>query len=181
MKIVDIEKAVYRKKLKLVSIAFVAVFAILSLIFGSIFIMLFASPELAVAGAELTSDDVQSNFRYNLGGVILALATMAMIANSIKNKPYFTEIYYIWQLKQVHNQIYRKLAKIKAKQIEGDESAKIILAFYYKTIKMVYELDDNTLTISNVNLEINKLQQQFGTNEFDELADKFDKSLVTSI
>lgn len=50
MKIVDIEKAVYRKKLKLVSIAFVAVFAVLSLIFGSLFIMLFASPELAVTG-----------------------------------------------------------------------------------------------------------------------------------
>lgn len=173
MKLQAIEKAVYRKKLNIVSVGFIAVFALLSLIFGTILVATFGEP--------IVDPETQSNFRYNLLGVILGLVTMAMIANTIKGHKYLQEVYYIWQLKQIHNSIYRKLAKIKAKQIEGDDNAKIILAFYYKTLKQVYELDNNTLTISNVNMEINKLQQQLGIEEFDRYVEQFDKKLLASI
>ena len=171
MKIQAVTKATYRKKLNQVSIAFVITFAVLSLIFGSLFIALFAEP--------IVDPETQSNFRYNLGGVVLALVTMGMLVNSIKRHEFLTEVYYIWQLKQVHNSIYRKLVKIKAGQIDGDENATIILAFYYKTLKLVYELDDNTLTINKVNLDINKLQQKVGVEEFDRLADQFDKAMLS--
>ncbi|NMP31570.1 DUF3087 family protein [Thalassotalea sp. M1531] len=172
MNIQTINKSTYRKRLNHVSVGFVLVFALFALIFGSFFIWAFAEP--------ITDPETQSNFRYNLAGVVLALATMAMIANSIKRHKYLQEIYYVWQLKQLHNRIYRKLANIKAKQIEGDDNAKITLAFYYKTLKQVYELDNNTLTISNVNLEINKLQQHLGVEEFDVMAEQFDKKLLDS-
>jgi len=173
MKIKEINKQSYRKTLNQVSVGFVAIFAFLSLIFGSLFIFMFAEP--------IVDPQTQSNFRYNLAGVIFALITMAMIANTVKRKHYFEEVYYVWQLKQIHNRIYRKLANIKAAQINSSQEAKIILAFYYKTLKQVYELDDNTLTISNVDLEINKLKQQLGEEEFEEYAGQFDKQLLAAI
>lgn len=173
MKLQQIEKSIYRKKLNVVSVGFIAVFALMSLIFGTLLIATFAEPIL--------DPESQSNFRYNLLGVVLALVTMAMIANMVKGHKYLQEVYYVWQLKQIHNSIYRKLVKIKAKQIEGDYNAKIILAFYYKTLKQVYELDNNTLTISTVDMEINKLQQQLGVDEFEHCVDQFDKKLLASI
>ena len=173
MKLQPIEKSIYRKKLNIVSVGFIALFALLALIFGSIFIAAFGEPVL--------TSETQSNFRYNLLGVVLALVTMAMIANSIKGHKYLEEVYYVWQLKQIHNSIYRKLAKIKAKQIEGDDNAKIILAFYYKTLKQVYELDNNTLTISNVDMEINKLQQQLGVDQYENYAAQFEKEMLKQL
>ncbi|MFD2166883.1 DUF3087 family protein [Thalassotalea euphylliae] len=173
MKIENIDKTVYRKKLNNVSVAFVAVFAAFALLFGTLLIAAFGEP--------IIDPETQSNFRFNLLGVILALVTMAMIANSVKGHKYLHEVYYIWQLKQIHNSIYRKLVKIKGKQIEGDDNALIILAFYYKTLKMVYELDNNTLTINNVNMEINKLQQSMGVEEFENKANQFDKTMLASI
>ncbi|REL26869.1 DUF3087 domain-containing protein [Thalassotalea euphylliae] len=170
MKIETVNKANYRKKLNQVTVVFVILFALLALVFGSLFIALFAEP--------IVDPDTQSNFRYNLGGVILALVTMGMITNSVKRHEFLHEIYYVWRLKQLHNSIYRKLAKIKAGQIEGHENAKIILAFYYQTLKQVYELDNNTLTINNVNLEINKLQQKIGVEQYEQYTHQFEKKML---
>ncbi|REL29518.1 DUF3087 family protein [Thalassotalea euphylliae] len=172
MKIQSVNKTDYRKKLNQFTIAFVIAFALLALIFGSLFIALFAAP--------IVDPETQSNFRYNLGGVILALVTMAMLINSIKKHEFLKDIYYVWQLKQVHNAIYRKLAKIKAAQAEGDENTLVILAFYYQTLKQVYELDDNTLTINNVNLEIDKLKQKLGDETYEQHVHQFEKSMLNA-
>ena len=80
----------------------------------------------------------------------------------------------------MHNAIYRKLAKIKAAQAEGDESTLVILAFYYQTLKQVYELDDNTLTINNVNLEIDKLKQKLGDETYEQYVHQFEKSMLNA-
>lgn len=170
MKIQDINKADYRKKLNQITVAFIIIFATLAIVFGAILIAIFAQPVAEGATA--------SNFKYNLAGVIMALVTMAMLANSLKKHVFVQDIYYVWQLKQLHNRIYRKFKDIKQAFEQGNDQAKIVLAFYYKTLKQVYELDDNTLTIANVNAEITRLQQQFGEQGFEQLAAKFDKSML---
>ncbi|WP_448213917.1 DUF3087 family protein [Colwellia sp. MEBiC06753] len=170
MKLIEINQQEYKKSLNVFSIAFVVTFALLSLIFGSVFIALFAEP--------ITDPQTQSNFKYNVAGVVLALVTMAMIINSVKRHPYLTSVYFVWKLKQLQNRIYRKLVKIKQAHSEGDKNADIILAFYFQSLKYVYELDNNTLTISSVNQEIERLKQKLGEQQVHDSIEAFEPSML---
>ncbi len=64
---------------------------------------------------------------------------------------------YVWNLKQIHNQIYRKLKRIQPKAEQGDREALTILYFYYTTQKQVYDLDNNTLTIKTVQQSLDNI------------------------
>ena len=174
MNIREINKATYTGRLNKFYLIFFATFACLSLVFGYLLISWF--------GTTIVDPETQSNFRFNLLGVILALLLTTLLVNHFKNHPLLDEIYYVWQLKQVHNRIYRKLAKIKSAGEEGDINALIILAFYFKTTRMVYVLDNNTLTLSKVDLDISKLEESLQEKQINEdveqLAAKFDQSLI---
>ena len=194
MQLIDINKAEYRKKLNIVIVGFLVTLLSLSLLFGSILISIFsdvpyslASQDSAIATEQAKAvDEVNneeqspSNFKFNLLGVILALLACAAILHSLRKHTLFTEIYYVWQLKQLQNQIYRKLKQIKKSADSQDEGALIILCFYYQSLRQVYLLDDNTLTLSTVELEINRLSDIISANDLTISAEQFDKSLLTS-
>jgi len=161
MQLIDIDKARYRKNLNIVIVGFIGSLLVLSLLFGSILISLFSTvgdSAVIQAASGVLNDSVsdaanvepETNFRYNLLGVVLALFANAAVLHSIKNSDYFKEIYYVWQVKQLQNLIYRKLKKVKAAGKEGDETALIILSFYYQCQIQVYKLDDNTITLSSI-------------------------------
>jgi len=167
MQLINIDKALYRKNLNIVIGGFIATLLVLALIFGQLLIMAFA-------------EEGVSNFRYNLLGVILSLLACAAILHSVKKNLFFKEIYYVWQLKQLQNSIFRKLAKIKLAAKSEDETALIILVFYYQSLKLVYLLDDNTLTLSKVDKDLSALQETIANNNLTLTAEQFDKSLLTS-
>ena len=137
MKLTDIEKAQYRQRLNRIIIGFIAGFMVLAIGLGSIFIAIF-------------SDGQGSNFKFNLFGVVLALFAMMAILHSLRSKPYFAEVSLVFKVKQELNKIYRKLAKIKVAAKQGDVNALIVLDYYYQSYKVIYQLDDNTLTMSSV-------------------------------
>lgn len=139
MTLTDINKDIYRKHLNVVIVSFVLGFAILSLAIGQLLISQFGS---AIEG--------ESNFTFNLIGVAIGLAISAFILSRCRQHPYFKEIYYVWQLKQLQNAIYRKVAKIKPKAMEGDVTALQIMDFYYRSLAQVYQLDNNTLTMNEL-------------------------------
>lgn len=172
MEILEVNKIVYRKRLNKVIAAFVVTFALLAVIFGSVLIGLFGEP--------IVDPQVQSNLKYNIAGVLMALICMSFLMNTYKRHEFLQEVYYVWQLKQLHNKIYRRLKKIKAAASEGETNALIILAFYYKTLKLVYQLDDNTLTINAVEQEIQTIQEKLTPLNFDDQANKFTQELLTS-
>lgn len=153
MKILNIDKNTYRKKTNLVMVGFVGCLAVLALAFGSILIALFGSEGITESGST-------GNFHLNVLGVIIAVIATAFIMNKVKNTPYFDEIMYVWQLKQTHNRIYRRLAKIKEKAARNDHNALLILAFYYTTQQQVFNLDNNTLTITSVQKSLNEVYEQ---------------------
>lgn len=136
MRLQDIDKELYRSRLKAVSSGFVIIFAVLSVVFGSLLIFLF-------------SDGQGSHFKYNLSGVVLGLVTTLIGFSAIKDKPYFSEMFYVWNLKKALMPIYNKLAKIKEAAFSGDETALLVLKYYHTASKQVYLLDDNTLTIAD--------------------------------
>jgi hypothetical protein len=86
-------------------------------------------------------------------------------------------VYYVWQIKQQQNAIYRKLKKIKA-AADDDVNALIILNFYYTSLKQIYLLDDNTLTMSKLDKDISELNTRIENKNLTLSTDQFNKSLL---
>ncbi|MEO9497547.1 MAG: DUF3087 family protein [Vibrio splendidus] len=150
MKLQKINKEEYRKKMNLLLVSLVGSLALFAIVFGSILIELFGS-----AGS--VTGEATGNFHLNVLGVILSVALNGFIASRVKGHDYFKEALYVWNLKQVHNQIYRKLKRIQPKAEQGDREALTILYFYYTTQKQVYDLDNNTLTIKTVQQSLDNI------------------------
>jgi len=165
MQLINIDKQRYRKHLNIVIAGFIGTLLILSLIFGQLLIASFAQEGV-------------SNFRYNLLGVILALLACAGIMHTLKSSDAFKEIYYVWQIKQLQNLIYRKLKKIKVGVSNDEHNALIILVFYYQSLIQVYRLDDNTLTISEVEKRLSDLQDTIAEKNLTVSADQFEQKLL---
>ncbi|PCI60784.1 MAG: hypothetical protein COB35_08020 [Gammaproteobacteria bacterium] len=170
MTLIDINKQVYRKHLNIIIIGFIIVFMLLALIFGQGLIAIFADGQASTAQ--------QSNFRYNLVGVVFALIACMVILSQLREQPFFKEVYYVWQLKQVINLIYRKLSLIKKQAAKNDHSALIILNYYYQASQQLYLLDDNTITLSSLNKEFDKVQKQINQLELPISIADFDKDLL---
>lgn len=178
MKLESIDKNTYRQRLNRIIIGFIVTLTILSVAYGAALITIFteilSQPEMNEGMTNATS-----NFKYNLAGVILALLSCAALLNFLKTTTFFKEIYYVWQLKQIHNLIYRKLKKIKAAAFDkNDEKAMVILYFYYTSLLQVYVLDDNTLTLSSVKLEQQKLNELLLEKDKSINVAEFDKQLI---
>lgn len=150
MKLQKINKEEYRKKMNLLLVSLVGSLALFAIVFGSILIELFGSVG-SVTG------EATGNFHLNVLGVILSVALNAFISSRVKGHDYFKEALYVWNLKQTHNQIYRKLKRIQPKAEQGDREALTILYFYYTTQKQVYDLDNNTLTIKTVQQSLDNI------------------------
>jgi hypothetical protein len=167
MQLMNIDKVRYRKHLNIVIVGFISTLLVLALIFGQLLIMSFGQ------------DDV-NNFRYNLLGVVLSLLACMAILHTLKTSDFFKEIYYVWQIKQIQNLIYRKLKKIKAAAKDAEQEALIILTFYYQSQQQIYKLDDNTLTIEKVNKDLAGIEEIIANKDFTIKADQFDKKLLNS-
>jgi len=183
MKLIDIDKGIYRKHLNRVIICFIALLTALSIGLGSLLIWIFVDSDVILTSAQLANDDLKepvNNFKYNFIGVVLALLVCGAMLNSFKEKAYFYEIYYVWQLKQVHNLIYRRLKKVKVAAEQDDINALIILNFYYLSLEQVYLLDDNVLTLSNIRSEQAKLKLRFEQKNLNISTEQFNKAMLLS-
>lgn len=172
MKLQEIDKVVYRKHLNVVTIALVASLIIFSLLFGTGLIALFGE-------VNPTSGEATGNFQWNLLGVILAAVLSVSALMGIKDHVYLKEVYYIWKLKAVHNRIYRRLKQVKAAAESGEVDAFIILSFYYQSLKLVYQLDNNTLTLNKVQKDINELEANIEQRQLSISSEDFDVELLS--
>jgi len=149
MKLQDIDKKRYRKHLNIVIAVMIVSLMALALGFGQLLIAMLASGE-------------GDNFIFNLSGVVLAGIICLSVVYKVRHHHFMTEVYYVWQLKQGLNKIYRKLRKIEAARDEdtspNSTDAFIILNFYYAASSQLFKLDDNTITMDSLQIEINKLQ-----------------------
>jgi cytochrome b subunit of formate dehydrogenase len=165
MKILEIDKSTYRNHLNKTIIAFVVIFAGLSLLYGQLLIALLSTPN-------------ENHFTLNLIGVVLAFISCAAILNHLKNKPFFNEIYYVWRLKKQLNSIYRKAKKLKQAAKAGDKAAQTVLYFYYTGVIQQYKLDDNTITINSVYKEFDELKALIAEFNFEISLDDYTEQLM---
>ncbi|NRD72859.1 DUF3087 domain-containing protein [Shewanella sp. VB17] len=175
MKIIEIDKSLYRKTLNLMTIVLVISLSVLSLVFGTALIAAFG-----VNGSEnVVSGESTGNFHLNLLGVVLAAATCVGVIIYIKDRPWLKEVYYVWRLKALHNRIYRRLKSINTAAKLGDVNALTILSYYYTGLKQVYFLDNNTLTISKVDNDIAELASTIAEYQLKVSAEQFSVVMLT--
>jgi hypothetical protein len=148
MKLQTIDKALYRKRLNIALFTCVAVLLITSLSVSNILIALFGS------GLE---DD---NFWLNVLGVVAGASVIAGLFKIVATKPFMAEINYVRSLKREMNRIYRSSKKLQIALEANDKNAIIISYFNLQASKQVYQLDNNTLTMDELNEKIRRLDEK---------------------
>jgi hypothetical protein len=148
MQLQIIDKALYRKRLNILLVTSVAVLLITSLGVSNILIALF--------GSGIEGD----NFLWNALGVVFGAAVIAGLFKALATKPFMAEINYVRSLKKELNRIYRSSKKLKVALEADDKNAIIISYFNLQASKQVYQLDNNTLTMDELNENIRLLEEQ---------------------
>ena len=152
MQLRSIDKSLYQQRYKRVAISLALGLAVLSLSISTLLIAVMGNPQEG------------SNTALNAAGVLLAGAILIFTLQKLKHRPYFNEVYYVWQLKQELNQIARRMQKIKAAAQQGDQQAMVILSFSYAGSEQLWNLDDNTLVMDELRAwkhELETLKQQY--------------------
>jgi hypothetical protein len=141
MKLVDIDKKRYRKHLRWVFAGIAVALTAIAIGSSTILISLFSTPE-------------ESHFWLNVAGVVIAVALVVSLLQKLRAHPFMKEVVYVWELKQVLNRIHRRERELEAAVAAGDTEALIIMNFFYRGSRQLYELDDNLVTIDEL---INKI------------------------
>jgi hypothetical protein len=158
MQLIDIDKARYRKHLKIVFIGCAVSLAMGSLALSQTLIAIFP-------------DESGSHFHWNLLGVVVSAVTIGWLLNRYRQHDFMREVTYVWELKQALNKITRKMRKLEAAALEGDKNALLAMQYSYAGSRLVWQLDDNILT-----LDVLTIKQ----HELDRLAEKFHVTLSVS-
>ncbi|ABV38537.1 conserved hypothetical protein [Shewanella sediminis HAW-EB3] len=178
MKLREIDKNIYKKNLNIVSVGLVAGLIILSLVFGTGLIAIFGVDTSLANAAEVEST---GNFHLNLLGVIFAALVCGGGLWRIKDNPFLAEVYYVWRLKALHNRIYRQLKIIKSAADADNLDALITLSFYYTSLKQVYLLDNNTLTMPKLEKDIVQHEETITGLGLSVSPDMFEESMLSEL
>ncbi|WP_300360467.1 DUF3087 domain-containing protein [uncultured Pseudoalteromonas sp.] len=165
MKLIQIDKARYRKHLNQVIIACVIALAVGSLAISQTLIALFPDPS-------------GSHFHWNLLGVVVCSLLVGFVLNKYRNHDYMTEIVYVWELKKALNKITRKMPKLKAAGREGNADALLAIHYSYAGSRLLWQLDDNTITMDELAIkqaELDSVAQQYNLT-LD--VDKYDEKIL---
>lgn len=147
MKLESIDKSVYRSHLNRILWVSIITFASMSLLISQASIYFFTDRE-------------GTHFWLNVMGVVVSMIIIGSVFNRLKSHPYFYEVYYVWRLKQQINFIIRKNKALEQAVNQGDVQAMTIMTFYYKACEQLYNLDDNTITMSALNKKSNELNDK---------------------
>ncbi len=138
MQLINIDKTLYRSRLNIVIIACIASLAISSLAISQTLIFFFP-------------DESGTHFHWNLLGVVVSAMALLITLLKLKSHPKMREVAYVWDLKQTLNLIYRKNKKLLTAAEQGNPDAMLALQFSYEGSRQLWQLDDNTITMSSLN------------------------------
>ena len=165
MQLREIDKTRYRKHLKVVFAGMVAVLTIIAISTSALLIYLFSNPE-------------DSHFMHNLAGVVIAAFCVGFVLTKLRQHPFMSEVVYVWDLKQQLNRIHRKQRKIEDAIEEDDHNAMIIMNYMYRGSKQLYLLDDNTITMEDLNIKIQVLDNRMEAADLSLSTDLYDPSML---
>lgn len=167
MKLQKIDKPRYQERRSRIQWTMVAALFVLGLGFAEFYRYVF------IAG--------ESSFALNALGVVTAVVIVTFVLFRLRETEYFYEVNYVWCLKQELNRIYRKSAKLNKALEEGRREAQIIKLFHLEGSRLVYGLDDNTLTMTELVKELDDLREQIADLSPPISADDYDPSLLARL
>ena len=165
MKLRTIDKSRYSKHHKIVFGVIVLVLVVISLSTSTLLIHFF-------------STSGTSNFVQNLFGVVVAGLIVMYGLYRFRHHPFMDEVVYVWNLKKQLNRIYRKQRKIEPLIDENNRDAMIIMNYFYQGSKQLYELDDNTITLENLTIKLNHLNDRFEQTGLKLTTDEFEPVML---
>jgi hypothetical protein len=162
MQLIEINKARYNRHVKLVFAACAGALAIGSLSVSQLLIAIFPA-------------DSGSHFHWNLLGVVVTAIAIAWLLNKVRQHEFMREVTYVWELKQTLNKIHRKMRALEVAASEGNISAMLAMQYSYAGSRLLWQLDDNTLTLDELAIkqaELDRLAEKFTVtlkaNDYDE-------------
>jgi len=165
MKLRTIDKNRYSKHYKMVFGAIVLALIVISLSTSALLIRAFSTPDA-------------SNFVLNLAGVVVAALLVSYGVYRFRHHPFMDEVVYVWNLKQQLNRIYRKQRKIEPLIDEQNLDAMVIMNYFYQGSKQLYELDDNTITLENLAIKFNHLNDRLEQTGLKLSTDEYDSGML---
>ena len=165
MKLRPIDKYRYRKHYKIVFAAIVIELTALSLVCSALLISWLGSPD-------------ESHFTLNLVGFVVAVMIVAYTLYRFKDHPFMDEVVYVWNLKKQLNLIYRKQHKIEPLIEDNNVDAMLIMNYMYQGSKQLYELDDNTITLDDLEIKARHLNTKLEENGLKLNMDDYDSGLL---
>ena len=165
MKLRQIDKNRYSKHYKILFAAIVIELIAVSLVSSTLLISWLSSPD-------------ESHFILNLVGVVVAVLLVLYAAYRFRDHPFMDEVVYVWNLKKQLNLIYRKQHKIEPLIEESNVDAMVIMNYMYQGSKQLYELDDNTLTISDLAIKSRHLNTKLEEKELKLTTDDYYSGLL---
>jgi hypothetical protein len=165
MKLIDINKARYRRHLKLVMAGCAGGLAIGSLVLSQMLIAFFP-------------DESGSHFHWNLLGVAVSGVAIAWLLNKYRKHDFMTEVVYVWELKQALNRINRKMLKLEAAGGEGNVEALLAIHYSYAGSRLLWQLDDNTLTMDELAVKQAELDREAEKRNITLQVDDYNESIL---
>jgi len=122
----------YRQQTRRSTLIIAVVFLALAMLLSSLAVMLFGTP-----GGD--------NFRFNLGGVIVAVLVMAALMRLyFWTQPWMAAAVYGWQLKRSLMRITNVMHQVTAGVQAQDPAAMKLLRFYHMGLEQMHRLDANS-------------------------------------
>jgi len=167
MQLENIDKARYSKHFKLVFVAVVAALLVISISTSSLMIQLF-------------TDGEGSHFWLNLAGVVIAALITGSFLRKFRQHPFMYEVMYVWDLKQQLNAVNRKQKQLKEAAEQGDAVAMQALNFCYQGSRQLFLLDDNTLTMEELERWMDELQTLADDHQVDLDLEQYEPSVLSN-
>lgn len=167
MQLKNIDKAVFKKRLNRFQAGLVGGLLVLSLGLSQVFIALWS--------------DGDSNTLLNLAAVAVSAFILAGIVSVIKDKHYMAEISYVRSLKAELNRIYRSSRKLEKALEEEREIAFVIRYFQLHGSRHLYQLEDNTLTLDDLNRQIAEFDERLAAMGLTPVVEDYSPELLKQL
>lgn len=167
MRLENINKARFKKHLNWFQGTLVVALLLLSVGFSQLYIYLWSTGE--------------SNFWLNVAGVVTAAGLLGFVVNRIKEQPFMYEIMYVWRLKNELMRIYRHTKRLDAALAKGESVAYIIKYFHLHGSKLLYQLEDNTVTMDELNRQIREFDKVLVERHLTISAEDYEPSLLLKL
>ncbi|WP_280546346.1 MULTISPECIES: DUF3087 family protein [unclassified Halomonas] len=124
----DHDPEAYRRKGKLISLAMAGQLIVCGLVFS-----------------QLLQAAFDGGFWLNVLGVLLGLVATSLVFVVLRERPWMTEMRYVWQLKHRLSRVSGYLPALRRGMAEGHDTALAVLAFYHQGMAQLAELNGRTL------------------------------------